>query len=259
MAPAPARPGAGQTVQPTSRALLWWCLGPWVQGTSPLASLVLPPGPGAVGQGTALPRCCFWGSGHCASGLDMPALIINHPYRTVGSRSWTGTVCPLLSLSVWGTGGVSQAGACCAPCQRGQGWRCRMRAPPVPADTREAPRAGTAKRELLPPSHGCSQPALQLVLPQLALPRPGPEPGSATEPRPQPGSGKPSLAPGHLSLPVAGDTSIPLAEEWGPAISFSLKLLPLAETVETTGHSKKSISIFLISPFIYWKASIGSS
>lgn len=93
-APAPAQPGAGQAVQPTSRALLWWCLGPWVQGALPLASLALTPGPGAIGQGTALPSCHSWGSWHRASDWDIPALIINHPYQVVGSRFWTRRFCP---------------------------------------------------------------------------------------------------------------------------------------------------------------------
>lgn len=70
-APAPAQPGAGQSVQLTSRALLRWYPGPWVQAMSPLVSLALPPGSAAVGQG-ADPQASLLGQ-------LAPCLWLGHP------------------------------------------------------------------------------------------------------------------------------------------------------------------------------------
>jgi len=204
---------AGQAVQPTSRALLRRYPGPWVQGMSPLASLALPSGLGAVGQGTALPGCHPWGNRRRASGQDIPALVINLPYRVVSSRSRTGTFCPqvgqtseprewLLRVSPplrprsasLGTGGY--------PRLRGRGWQCRIRAPlclrtPVRVPGLGQPRVSSCRHLMAVHSQRCSSPC----------PSRAPGPGAAGDPQAPALLGASQPGNPRLSLPVAGDTS----------------------------------------------------
>lgn len=77
------------------------------------------------------PRHHSWGSWHHASGWDIPALIINHLYRIVGSRSQMGRFCPHI-----GQTSQSPVSVCCplGPASLGArdvpGW-CLMCSPPA--------------------------------------------------------------------------------------------------------------------------------